>query len=108
MKIFSSGVGSPPPARGEEAAYGLTVDGVGITPACAGRSQRLSSFNRPPWDHPRLRGEKFFVSGEGDQIVGSPPPARGEDISMMQYRLPLRITPACAGRRDALRVLCLM
>ena len=50
--------GSPPHARGKEAAHGLADDGERITPACAGKSPAGACAKGAARDHPRMRGEK--------------------------------------------------
>ena len=49
--------GSPPLARGVLSALFHSVQGQGITPACAGSTTTISFFPAAAWDHPRLRGE---------------------------------------------------
>ena len=74
---------------------------TGITPACAGNSlQRLF-----PWvklkDHPRVCGEQSFFIPFPDDTIGSPPRVRGTvDFFPLGSGI-VRITPACAGNRDA-------
>ena len=93
-----TGVGSPPPARGE--VWNTCPQGqpCGITPACAGRRlDRFVSFIKSR-DHPRLRGEKMNWDYAEPGALGSPPPARGEDGKDFLYKCRTGITPACAGR----------
>ena len=71
-----------------------------ITPACAGRRDTLSCWSIRPWDHPRVRGEKELINSMLSIGKGSPPRARGEGIRMHTRSKTLRITPACAGRRQ--------
>ena len=55
-------VGSPPPMRGKE-ADGETFEAVlRITPAYAGKSNNNMEIPSSIWDHPRLCGEKTFLS----------------------------------------------
>ena len=54
--------GSPPRMRGKVAVAHLNGDGVGITPAYAGKSPARPATGRLRWDHPRVCGEK---TGEG-------------------------------------------
>ena len=56
--------------------------------------------DRDKKDHPRVRGEKRQRRAEPDLQLGSPPRARGEANTAMQEKLPIGITPACAGRRS--------
>ena len=55
---LSSFVGSPPHVRGKVGFAFLHTFAVGITPACAGKSRQAARYDRHPWDHPRMCGEK--------------------------------------------------
>ena len=74
-------VGSPPRVRGKGIALIMTIILLGITPACAGKSQRFPAKIAWRWDHPRVCGEKCDGRGH-DRGAGG-------------------ITPACAGKRTA-------
>jgi len=89
--------GSPPPARGalRRRAGGL-VDSR-ITPACAGSTGGKYVNPWPGSDHPRLRGEHIPSSPLLRCIAGSPPPARGAQLTRHLHQEAVRITPACAG-----------
>ena len=50
--------GSPPLARGKVGALLQLLNGLGITPACAGKSHSYGPYRVQQRDHPRLRGEK--------------------------------------------------
>ena len=56
---------------------GSRVNGIGITPACAGNSahKQFTLFER--WDHPRVCGEQASVSALIRHMGGSPPRVRG-------------------------------
>ena len=97
-KIDKKGKGSPPPARGEVCNLNVDEEFGRITPACAGRRYSLFVLRRPYWDHPRLRGEKYFLILLMMKIKGSPPPARGEGEKGIPRVAHGGITPACAGR----------
>ena len=75
----NGGKGSPPPMRGKATTTRHSQMGSGITPAYAGKSSHLFSFNVSARDHPRLCGEKATANG-------------------LLYRN-TRITPAYAGKR---------
>ena len=94
-----SGLGSPPRARGEVYPDDGTGVDVGITPACAGRSELLFGGRRVVQDHPRVRGEKHPPCLFHHFYKGSPPRARGEAGYQLHPLCLIRITPACAGRR---------
>ena len=90
--------GSPPRARGEAPNNREQTARIRITPACAGRSQSVRRQASPPWDHPRVRGEKSRQRTKGKSLVGSPPRARGEADEKLHRFGGGGITPACAGR----------
>ena len=69
-----------------------------ITPAYAGKRFSAMVYNRYRGDHPRLCGEKFWVSGFSLTSVGSPPPMRGKESAGDDKQLRVRITPAYAGK----------
>ena len=71
--------GSPPHVRGKGHRCDQAAVIVGITPACAGKSQTLPVPFRRTRDHPRMCGEK--------------------QIFPKLNMTPGRITPACAGKR---------
>ena len=91
--------GSSPHARGKavQEAFGDSFDG--ITPACAGKSWQKVFACAWPWDHPRMRGEKFSSSSSIMALKGSPPHARGKVLPFYNPPSVTRITPACAGKR---------
>ena len=90
--------GSPPRARGEVARGRDADQQLRITPACAGRSKLHPTISLPPWDHPRVRGEKSSSKSRPFSAYGSPPRARGEGSLNCFSLIPIWITPACAGR----------
>ena len=91
-------LGSPPHARGRQALVTTTDLFVGITPACAGKTQAPSDAHRFDADHPRMRGEDFSYSPIQKDHQGSPPHARGRHPGMRDAHFNKRITPACAGK----------
>ena len=74
----SQDVGSPPPMRGKVSGISSTSFGSGITPAYAGKSGQCTAADHQCEDHPRLCGEKHFVSPLIGINIGSPPPMRGK------------------------------
>ena len=91
-------VGSPPLARGR---LGLSLDEtnvMGLTPACAGKTEhhhQSAPFFRA---HPRLRGEDEPLTGSAQSELGSPPLARGRLLHGGIPQLNPGLTPACAGK----------
>ena len=69
-----------------------------ITPAYAGKRIARGRFNLLDQDHPRLCGEKSTSVEVSANVLGSPPPMRGKDISIFIYNRYIRITPAYAGK----------
>ena len=97
--------GSPPRVRGKEYAGELHRGQRGITPACAGKRTRIPGQRLPMWDHPRVCGEKPQGLDLSRIERGSPPRVRGKaDDPGLKLSMP-RITPACAGKRQAFAVL---
>ncbi len=112
--------GSPPPARGTGSEGQSRPVRVRITPACAGnRAPRVVAIRRTvdhpacagnrrsatsvpasARDHPRLRGEQEYLRTAAKGAGGSPPPARGTGVDLVDAKSGLRITPACAGNRS--------
>ena len=90
--------GSPPRVRGKALHGRGRLPGGGITPACAGKSIRLSFFRYFSRDHPRVCGEKIFVPRKNIKTTGSPPRVRGKAVSSLIVPSASRITPACAGK----------
>ena len=73
-------------------------DDFRITPAYAGKSEIRLQRVEPPWDHPRLCGEKISLLVLSTTILGSPPPMRGKDDDALTAFNKSRITPAYAGK----------
>ena len=91
-------MGSPPRMRGKVSVHSAFSPFVRITPACAGKSRRLSHCRSQFWDHPRVCGEKLFRFILVLHPLGSPPRMRGKVIPVHSRSSPPRITPAYAGK----------
>ena len=72
---------------------------VGITPACAGKSQLVFERFRIFGDHPCVCGEKVNAFDLVRLHKGSPPRVRGKVAAALKDSLSSRITPAYAGKR---------
>ena len=70
--------GSPPRMRGKGIADDEARAAVGITPACAGKSEKKVPFLPPHQDHPRVCGEKTCLIMSSRFWMGSPPRMRGK------------------------------
>ena len=93
------GTGSPPRVRGKAVLRVALCIGVGITPACAGKSSASSSSVHRSRDHPRVCGEKRKTGAVPAPLPGSPPRMRGKGEEGLRRCLSERITPAYAGKR---------
>ena len=72
-------LGSPPHVRGKGGKRQSGSEGLGITPACAGKRSEQGSVHSSREDHPRMCGEKFFAIWYVNHHMGSPPHVRGKD-----------------------------
>ena len=100
MKIilWHSCQGSPPHRRGKVGLDGGLSEAVGITPAQAGKSKLALCTPSCPTDHPCAGGEKNKEL-EGVWLpMGSPPRGRGKVLYRVPEVVPVRITPAWAGK----------
>ena len=84
--------------RGKEETFRAEQAEVGITPACAGKSSRMSVSVRRLRDHPRVCGEKKVETLDKEMAEGSPPRVRGKGGVAASGAAAPRITPACAGK----------
>ena len=69
--------GSPPHARGRPFVGRPQIRQIGITPACAGKTECVGPEPEHNPDHPRMRGEDRDMNAPPGVPVGSPPHARG-------------------------------
>ena len=99
----SQSSGSPPHARGRQGAVGRHLPGVGITPACAGKTLIPQETKQAPQDHPRMRGEDASGWLIRRRMGGSPSHARGRPRPVRAALATSGITPACAGKTHGLR-----
>ena len=91
-------LGSPPRVRGKDLSLCKSIIHGGITPACAGKSNRQTPFRVLNWDHPRVCGEKGVPQMMKEPVRGSPPRVRGKAALSGSRSQDGRITPACAGK----------
>ena len=91
--------GSPPRVRGKDIDPVKAVSGSRITPACAGKRNKLVFGDTATRDHPRVCGEKGNAFSDLVFDEGSPPRVRGKVPWVSVSDVPVGITPACAGKR---------
>ena len=70
--------GSPPHVRGKVSPKRQSINGQGITPACAGKSASVDIHVILDRDHPRMCGEKPADGFHVHYWKGSPPHVRGK------------------------------
>ena len=70
----------------------------GITPACAGKTRVVISYDIRDWDHPRVCGENGMSGYSRASTPGSPPRVRGKRPCARVEISKEGITPACAGK----------
>ena len=85
--------------RGKGIADDEARAAVGITPACAGKSEKKVPFLPPHQDHPRVCGEKARSICRPLCKMGSPPRVRGKELRVETCFSHDGITPAYAGKR---------
>ena len=85
--------------RGKGIADDEARAAVGITPACAGKSEKKVPFLPPHQDHPRVCGEKARSICRPLCKMGSPPRMRGKADGCAMIGDLDWITPAYAGKR---------
>ena len=103
LMVMLRAIGSPPHARGTRDLRRPAVAVRGITPACAGNTERGGAMQRNDEDHPRMRGEHSLLRDFQSLFGGSPPHARGTRAQFAVARRGVRITPACAGNTTGRR-----
>ncbi len=91
-------LGSPPRVREERGAVFSSPFGIGITPACAGRTDAIGRAHSVDGDHPRVCGKNKLQITDAGVRTGSPPRVREELLSLEFLSSFSRITPACAGK----------
>ena len=69
-----------------------------ITPAYAGKTDRVHSWRILQQDHPRVCGKDLHPLDSGSSHMGSPPRMRERPIAYHTYAMRRRITPAYAGK----------
>ena len=91
--------GSPPRMRGKDGVNDSAQAVTGITPAYAGKSCASAHGWFPDRDHPRVCGEKPWLTLPPWLWLGSPPRMRGKGVALVTFLAFEGITPAYAGKR---------
>ena len=98
--LYKSNWGSPLRMRGKVVHRPWRRLRLGITPAYAGKSPALCGPPASSQDYPRVCGEKPNRLVWDHWKEGSPPRMRGKELSVFLQVVDVRITPACAGKRQ--------
>ena len=95
---LQSASGSPPQVRGKRCKHMSRAVYYGITPAGAGKTNRVNVQLLAGWDHPRRCGENLVIGMHSGSSMGSPPQVRGKPSNTPRCHIRSRITPAGAGK----------
>ena len=90
--------GSPPLVRERQFFHRAHAEGLGITPARAGKTHRSLCVKRASRDHPRSCGKDGQDTVTSMRLQGSPPLVRERLNDGKGGIKPVRITPARAGK----------
>ena len=90
--------GSSPRVRGKHGTAGRLLPRPGLIPACAGKTQLLSTQTRQHRAHPRVCGENFEKLFVYLKKEGSSPRVRGKPITRPDGHSGSGLIPACAGK----------
>ena len=94
-------LGSPPRVREKHTPCKVKISNLGITPACAGKTTELNRDGTLKRDHPRVCGKNLLLYYRPTLKLGSPPRVREKQLSSIVGYSSSGITPACAGKTDA-------
>ena len=98
--IFSLKVGSSPRVRGKPVDRTVVPAGVGLIPACAGKTPPRSRTSSTSGAHPRVCGENIAWIVASAAAAGSSPRVRGKPVIGLLLLLGLGLIPACAGKTN--------
>ena len=90
--------GSSPRVRGKRYSGWGSRRGLGLIPACAGKTFRSMTPVGVLRAHPRVCGENAVGMGRSDLAEGSSPRVRGKHHAHQQPRTRQGLIPACAGK----------
>ena len=89
--------GSSPHARGTLRCANVRYKHQRFIPACAGNAIGTQRNFDNHTVHPRMRGERFFLTRVNNVVFGSSPHARGTPVGEFARPEISRFIPACAG-----------
>ena len=90
--------GSSPRVRGKRASRYVALFGMGLIPACAGKTGSARGWRRVETAHPRVCGENLIGLGADLASMGSSPRVRGKPVYSWPTIEDHGLIPACAGK----------
>ena len=102
IRFAQDAAGSPPHRRGKAFRQTGLLLPAGITPAWAGKRLSPVTPYNPPSDYPRAGGEKVQLRSGKQTQKGSHPHGRGKGRRVVDHHPLPRITPAWAGKSNAI------
>ena len=97
--------GSSPRVRGKRIFRVGVVAGIGLIPACAGKTVRMMSIASRAPAHPRVCGENRTNRSDMKRGRGSSPRVRGKQPQISVQDPHTGLIPACAGKTNILVIL---
>ena len=90
--------GSSPRVRGKHIRAESARRGLGLIPACAGKTTWLAPSATPSQAHPRVCGENRPLASKNLSYAGSSPRVRGKPAFDFDRSSSEGLIPACAGK----------
>ena len=90
--------GSSPRVRGKRGICRCGCIGLGLIPACAGKTMSISTTRTRKPAHPRVCGENGVGDAGAAEAAGSSPRVRGKQARGHGDFWLVRLIPACAGK----------
>ena len=94
----TASLGSSPRVRGKPAFATEIPYGLGLIPACAGKTRKGGVCGGRAGAHPRVCGENIETTVPTYTLRGSSPRVRGKRGRRCARGLGIRLIPACAGK----------
>ena len=92
--------GSSPRVRGKQPAGRQPPPGLGLIPACAGKTSSYAQTASGTRAHPRVCGENLESQSDKVHDAGSSPRVRGKHRDFRRCSDAERLIPACAGKTE--------
>ena len=100
-RLAPASQGSSPRVRGKPPFWGLFRGGLGLIPACAGKTAEAAYSRVKSWAHPRVCGENRHLRADARGSPGSSPRVRGKRGAARGIVAGGGLIPACAGKTAA-------